>query len=154
MHKKIALPLLGLALLLTLGACSSGNKSNAASSSKAKTETVAKSSSTDSSSTTSSSSSSESSSTSSSSSSAQSSSSSSSSSATQIASSDAAINALKPTAAAKFANDAPLVYAFDQQVTVNGKTGYQIEVGKNNGRSTIALYNVFTDGTIQLVKVY
>jgi hypothetical protein len=71
-----------------------------------------------------------------------------------VTTSDQATAVLKNAVAAKYQKDAPLVYAFIKTVQVNGQTAYQIEVGKNNGRSTIATYNVLVDGSVQLVKQY
>jgi hypothetical protein len=71
-----------------------------------------------------------------------------------VTTSDQATAVLKNAVAAKYQKDAPLVYAFIKTVQVNGQTAYQIEVGKNNGRSTIATYNVLADGSVQLVKQY
>ncbi|MFT8410953.1 MAG: hypothetical protein ABF743_00110 [Schleiferilactobacillus perolens] len=163
--KKVLFSLVSFALLLTLGACGSGNKNaSKSSSSKVKTEKVTKkkaskkSSSSSSSVSSADSSSSESSDSSASSSQTSSSSSSSSaassSSATSVTTSDQATAVLKNAVAAKYQKDAPLVYAFIKTVQVNGQTAYQIEVGKNNGRSTIATYNVLADGSVQLVKQY
>ncbi|MCI2170389.1 hypothetical protein [Schleiferilactobacillus perolens] len=163
--KKVLFSLVSFALLLTLGACGSGNKNaSKSSSSKVKTEKVTKkkaskkSSSSSSSVSSADSSSSESSDSSASSSQTSSSSSSSSAassgSATSVTTSDQATAVLKNAVAAKYQKDAPLVYAFIKTVQVNGQMAYQIEVGKNNGRSTIATYNVLADGSVQLVKQY
>ncbi|GAF39554.1 hypothetical protein JCM14202_1420 [Agrilactobacillus composti DSM 18527 = JCM 14202] len=83
-----------------------------------------------------------------SSSSAASSQSSASSSATQqtITTGDQAQTYLKSQVDAQYQADGPTVYGFTNETTYQGQKAFRVEVGKNNGRSTVAIYDVLENG--------
>lgn len=75
---------------------------------------------------------------------------SSSSAQVQITSGDQAVTYLQEQVGAQYPSttDDPVIYGFIQTTTVQNQPAYRVEIGKNNGRSTIAVYNVLADGQI------
>lgn len=77
----------------------------------------------------------------------------SSSSTATITSGDQAATYLKQQVDSQYQNVAggTTVYGYTSTTTYQGQTAYRVEVGKNNGRSTIAIYYVLANG--QIVKI-
>ncbi|KRO17708.1 hypothetical protein [Lacticaseibacillus saniviri] len=48
----------------------------------------------------------------------------------------------------------PLVFGYVQMVTVQGQQAYRVDIGKDNGRSTVASYAVLPDGQVVLMQQY
>lgn len=68
----------------------------------------------------------------------------------QITSGTQAVTYLKQQVGAQYPDtaEAQIIYGFIQETTVQNQKAYRVEIGKANGRSTIAVYNVLTDGQI------
>ena len=71
-----------------------------------------------------------------------------SSSATQqtITTGDQAQTYLKSQVDSQYQADGPTVYGFTNETTYQGQKAFRVEVGKNNGRSTVAIYDVLENG--------
>jgi len=48
----------------------------------------------------------------------------------------------------------PLVFGYIGMTTIDGQQAYRVDIGTNNGRSTVASYGVFANGKVVLIKTY
>ncbi|KRM72168.1 hypothetical protein [Lacticaseibacillus brantae] len=140
----------GLLLAILSGCAGKSNSAKASHSSSERSSQVSKASSS------SSSESSDSSSTSSSSTSESSVSASSSSQAVTITTPDQAVAAVKAAETSEWTAkvNGPLVFGYVNMVTVKGQQAFRVDIGANNGRSTVASYGVLPNGNVVLIQAY
>jgi len=48
----------------------------------------------------------------------------------------------------------PLVFGYVNMVTIKGQQAFRVDIGANNGRSTVASYGVLPNGNVVLIQAY